>query len=50
MRHDLKNHLHCIASFIELEQYQDADQVEFITNPDGTISVLIKNINKITTR
>ncbi|MCQ4833249.1 Spo0B domain-containing protein, partial [Hungatella sp. SL.1.14] len=24
MRHDLKNHLHCIASFIELEQYHDA--------------------------
>ena len=35
---------------IPMEQYQDADQVEFITNPDGTISVLIKNINKITTR
>ena len=26
------------------------NQVEFITNPDGTISVLIKNINKISTR
>lgn len=26
MRHDLKNHLHCIASFIEMEQYQDALQ------------------------
>lgn len=35
---------------IPMEQYQDVDQVEFITNPDGTISVLIKNINKITTR
>ncbi|WP_455057307.1 nucleoid-associated protein [Jutongia sp.] len=35
---------------IPMEQYQDADQIEFITNPDGTISVLIKNINKITTR
>lgn len=35
---------------IPMEQYQDAGQVEFITNPDGTISVLIKNINKITTR
>ena len=29
---------------IPMEQYQDANQVEFITNPDGTISVLIKNI------
>lgn len=35
---------------IPMEQYQDASQVEFITNPDGTISVLIKNINKISTR
>ncbi|MDD7402744.1 MAG: nucleoid-associated protein [Butyribacter sp.] len=35
---------------IPMEQYQDADQVEFITNVDGTISVLIKNINKISTR
>ena len=24
LRHDLKNHLHCIASFIELGEYQDA--------------------------
>ena len=35
---------------IPMEQYQDASQVEFITNPDGTISVLIKNINRISTR
>lgn len=35
---------------IPMEQYQDANQVEFITNSDGTISVLIKNINAITTR
>ncbi|RKI40220.1 nucleoid-associated protein [bacterium D16-51] len=35
---------------IPMEQYQDASQVEFLTNPDGTISVLIKNINKISTR
>ena len=35
---------------IPMEQYQDINQVEFITNPDGTISVLIKNINKISTR
>lgn len=35
---------------IPMEQYQDINQVEFITNADGTISVLIKNINKILTR
>lgn len=35
---------------IPMEQYQDIDQIEFITNADGTISVLIKNINRITTR
>jgi hypothetical protein len=35
---------------IPMEQYQDVEQVEFITNPDGTISLLIKNINQITTR
>lgn len=35
---------------IPMEQYQDINQVEFITNPDGTISVLIKNINKILTK
>ena len=35
---------------IPMEQYQDANQVEFITNADGTISVLIKNINRISTR
>lgn len=35
---------------IPMEQYQDINQVEFITNADGTISVLIKNINKILTK
>lgn len=35
---------------IPMEQYQDINQVEFITNVDGTISVLIKNINKIMTK
>jgi hypothetical protein len=35
---------------IPMEQYQDANQVEFLTNPDGTISVIIKNINKVSTR
>ena len=27
--------------------YQDADSVEFIQNPDGTYSILIKNIEDI---
>lgn len=35
---------------IPMEQYEDINQIEFITNADGTISVLIKNINKISTR
>ena len=35
---------------IPMEQFEDIEQVEFITNADGTISVLIKNINKISTR
>ena len=32
---------------IPMEEYNNKQHVEFITNPDGTISVLIKNINKI---
>ena len=32
---------------IPMEQYQNKDKVDFITNPDGTISVLIKNIGSI---
>lgn len=32
---------------IPMEQYKDAKSVEFITNPDGTISVLIKNIGHL---
>ncbi|MBS6196361.1 MAG: nucleoid-associated protein [Clostridiales bacterium] len=32
---------------IPMEQYQNKDKVDFITNPDGTISVLIKNIGNI---
>lgn len=32
---------------IPMEQYQSKDKVNFITNPDGTISVLIKNIGNI---
>jgi hypothetical protein len=35
---------------IPMDQYNDKNNVEFITNPDGTISVLIKNISKITTK
>ena len=32
---------------IPTELYDDIQNVEFITNPDGTISILIKNINHI---
>ena len=32
---------------IPMEQYQNKDKVDFITNPDGTISVLIKNEGSI---
>jgi len=32
---------------IPMEEYNNKQHVEFITNPDGTISVLIKNINRI---
>lgn len=32
---------------IPMDQYNNKKNVEFITNPDGTISVLIKNINHI---
>ena len=35
---------------IPMEEYKNPDHVEFITNSDGTISVLIKNINHITTK
>lgn len=34
---------------IPMEEYNN-NHVEFITNPDGTISVLIKNINHITSK
>lgn len=30
-----------------MEQYNSKDAIEFITNPDGTISMLIKNIGNI---
>ena len=32
---------------IPMEQYKNPKSVEFITNPDGTISVLIKNIEHL---
>lgn len=35
---------------IPMEQYNSTDSIEFITNQDGTISVLIKNIGKITSK
>ena len=35
---------------IPMEEYKDPEKVEFITNPDGTISVLIKNIGHLSTR
>ncbi len=35
---------------IPMEQYNSNDSIEFITNQDGTISVLIKNIGHITSR
>ncbi|MCI5994627.1 MAG: nucleoid-associated protein [Blautia sp.] len=35
---------------IPMEAYNNKDTIEFITNPDGTISVLIKNIGSIESR
>lgn len=35
---------------IPMDQYDNKNHVEFITNTDGTISVLIKNINHITSK
>ena len=35
---------------IPMEEYRNPEHVEFITNEDGTISVLIKNIGQIMTR
>jgi hypothetical protein len=32
---------------IPIEQVRDGNAVEFINNPDGTISILIKNVNRI---
>ena len=35
---------------IPMEQYRNPGSVEFITNPDGTVSVLIKNIGHLEAR
>ncbi len=35
---------------IPMEEYNNKQNVEFITNSDGTISVLIKNINRIVSK
>ncbi len=35
---------------IPMEQYQDGEHIEFITNPDGSISILIKNVGHITSK
>ena len=35
---------------IPMEEYNNKDRIEFITNSDGTISVLIKNIGSIESR
>lgn len=35
---------------IPMEQYNSSDKIEFITNEDGTISVIIKNIGHITSK
>lgn len=35
---------------IPMEQYENPDSVEFITNQDGTVSVLIKNIGRIVSK
>lgn len=35
---------------IPMEEYKNPNRIEFLTNEDGTISVLIKNINHISTK
>ena len=35
---------------IPMEEYNNKDRIEFITNADGTISLLIKNIGSIESR
>ncbi|MDP4092891.1 MAG: nucleoid-associated protein [Bacillota bacterium] len=33
-----------------LSCYNDSDKIEFLNNPDGTVSIVIKNVAKITSR
>ena len=35
---------------IPMEQYQDGEHIEFITEPDGSISILIKKVGRITSK
>lgn len=35
---------------IPMEEYKNPDRVEFVTNTDGTVSVIIKNIGKLSTK
>lgn len=35
---------------IPMELYKDKDTIQFINNPDGTISLVIKNINRLISR
>lgn len=39
-----------IELIVPMEVYRDADALEFVNNPDGTISVVIKNIEEIVNR
>jgi len=35
---------------IPMEVYNDSESIEFMTNPDGSISVILKNIGKLTSQ
>jgi len=36
-----------IALDVPVEIYRDKDIIEFVNNPDGTISIMIKNISNM---
>lgn len=36
-----------IELIVPLEVYRNADLIEFVNNPDGTVSIMLKNIEKI---